>query len=76
MNLSQLSVGDTVYLVSFDCSSSERKQLLSFGFTPNTAITLVRKSPFGDPLEFRLRGFDVSLRKAQAEMIEVRSCGC
>ncbi len=76
MNLSELIVGDTVYLISYHGSSSERKQLLSFGFTPNTPITLIRKSPFGDPLEFRLRGFDVSLRKAQAELIEVSYCGC
>lgn len=46
-------------------------RLLEMGFVPGTAVTLVKKAPFGDPLEFQVRGCHVSLRAAEAAEIAV-----
>lgn len=46
-------------------------RLLEMGFVPGVEVALVKRAPFGDPLELRLRGYHVSLRRAEARMIEV-----
>lgn len=45
-------------------------RLLEMGFVPGTVVTLVKRAPFGDPLELRVRGAHVSLRRAEAARIE------
>lgn len=69
--LSTISVGDFAIIDSLKCSIEQRKLLLSMGFTPSTEVQLVRIAPLGDPLEFSLRGFNVSLRKSEADVIKV-----
>ena len=44
-------------------------RLLEMGFVPGTVVTLVKRAPFGDPLEFQVRGCHVSLRAAEAGCI-------
>lgn len=44
-------------------------RLLEMGFVPGTIVTLVKRAPFGDPLEFQVRGCHVSLRAAEAGCI-------
>jgi len=44
-------------------------RLLEMGFVPGTMVTLVKRAPFGDPLEFQVRGCHVSLRAAEAGCI-------
>jgi ferrous iron transport protein A len=46
-------------------------RLLEMGFVPGTPVTLVKRAPFGDPLEFQVRGCHVSLRAAEAAQIAV-----
>ncbi len=48
-----------------------RRKLLSMGLTPGTAFRMVRAAPLGDPVEIELRGFRLSLRKAEAEALLV-----
>lgn len=45
-------------------------RLLEMGFVPGTTVALVKRAPFGDPLEFQVRGCHVSLRRAEAAQIE------
>jgi Fe2+ transport system protein FeoA len=49
-----------------------RRRLMEMGLCNGTEVTVVRKSPFGDPIEIRLRGYHLSLRKQQARCVRVR----
>ena len=71
MTLDQLQIAEAAIVQQLNCSSAQRKQLLSMGFTPGTRIELIRRAPLGDPLEFHLRGYHVSLRSSEAQQIEV-----
>ena len=54
-----------------------RRRLLEMGLTPGAAVTLRKRAPLGDPLELSLRGYELSLRTADAQYIEVevgRTC--
>lgn len=46
-----------------------RQRLLAMGLTPNTSFTLIRRAPLGDPIEIRIRGFLLSLRKSEANIL-------
>jgi ferrous iron transport protein A len=48
-----------------------RRRLMDMGVTRGVEIKTVKVSPLGDPVEYRLRGYSLSLRKSEAEMIEV-----
>ena len=48
-----------------------RKKLLALGLLPGTPVTVIRVAPLGDPIEIRVRGFNLCLRKAEASAIEV-----
>ncbi|EEW23908.1 FeoA family protein [Rhodobacter ferrooxidans] len=51
-----------------------RQKLLSMGLTPGTRLRLVNIAPLGDPIMIELRGFRLSLRKAEAEALEIEGC--
>ncbi len=51
--------------------SEIRKNLLELGFLPGTLITRLRAAPMSDPIEFRIRGYSISLRKRDADLIVV-----
>jgi len=72
MNLKQLSVGDSGRVVGFgEGSKTYRRKLLSLGLTPGTELTVTRCAPMGDPVEIRVRGFSLSLRKDEAASLLV-----
>ena len=48
-----------------DCDRAVRKKLLSFGLTPETSLEIIRTAPLGDPIEVKVRGFLLSLRKKE-----------
>ena len=50
-----------------------RRRLLEMGFCNGAAVEVVRRAPLGDPIEFRLRGYHLSLREEQAKNVLVRS---
>ncbi|MDT8853568.1 FeoA family protein [Paracoccaceae bacterium Fryx2] len=51
-----------------------RQKLLSMGLTPGTRLRLVGVAPLGDPIMIEVRGFRLSLRKAEAEALEIEGC--
>ena len=53
-------------------SGTMKRRLIDMGLTPGTCVTLVKIAPFGDPMELSLRGYEMSLRKADAAQITVR----
>ena len=53
-------------------NTSLRRRLLDMGLTLNTEVSLVREAPFGDPIELEVRGYSLTIRKSDAQLIEVK----
>lgn len=70
--LDRLGAGCRVSVVAVGGDSSLRRRLLEMGFCPGVKVTLVRRAPLGDPIEFRLRGYHLSLRDEQAKFVQVQ----
>lgn len=69
-SLKMLSAGDSGRIVGFDNSGKAyRKRLLAMGLTPGTEFTVTRFAPMGDPVEIKIRGFSLSLRKSEADVV-------
>ena len=71
MKLSELAVGASAVVREFPKTGSTSIRLREMGLLVGTRISLVRTAPLGDPLEFKLRGYHLSLRKSEAEHILV-----
>lgn len=52
-----------------------RRRILEMGMVPGVEIEVIRKAPLGDPVEFRVKGYNLSFRKAEAELVVVRPLG-
>ena len=71
-SLKMLASGDSGRIVGFDrAGSAYRKKLLAMGLTPGTEFTITRFAPMGDPVEIKLRGFSLSLRKNEASVLMI-----
>jgi ferrous iron transport protein A len=69
-NLKTLAIGDHGKIIGFDKSGKAyRKRLLAMGLTPGTEFTVTRFAPLGDPVEIRIRGFSLTLRKNEAAVL-------
>jgi len=70
ISLKTLSVGDSGRILGFDQNGGAyRKKLLAMGLTPGTSFTITRFAPMGDPVEIKVRGFALSLRKDEASVL-------
>jgi ferrous iron transport protein A len=75
MFLSQTKPGQIVQIVAIAGRSSFRRRLMELGLVPGTRVELVRVAPLGDPVELLVRGASLSIRKAEAGVIEVATAG-
>ena len=72
LHLKQLKVGDLGKVIGFEPSGrAYRKRLLAMGLTPGTPFCVTRFAPMGDPVEIKLRGFALTLRKDEAEILQI-----
>jgi ferrous iron transport protein A len=71
MKLSELAVGASAVVRDFPKTGPGFLRLREMGLLAGTRVTLVRTAPLGDPLEVKLRGYHLSLRKSEAEQILV-----
>ncbi|SOB93713.1 FeoA family protein [Rhodobacter maris] len=72
--LKDMKVGETGRVLGLrPGAGSYRKKLLSMGLTPGALFTVQRVAPMGDPVEIAVRGFRLTLRKAEADAIEVET---
>jgi len=72
MQIGELSVGQTARVTGYrQADRAYRHKLLRMGLTKGVHLRLVRRAPMGDPVELELRGFHLTLRKAEAEALEV-----
>jgi ferrous iron transport protein A len=69
--LSTLRTGDRATVLEVDVSTPVGRRLLDLGFIPETEVRVVRRSPFGDPIAFYLRGCQLCLRRSEAARILV-----
>lgn len=72
MQIKDLKVGDSARVVGFgEGGQAYRRKLLSMGLTPGAELSVKRVAPMGDPVEIVVRGFALSLRKAEADALNV-----
>ncbi|MCI8490888.1 MAG: ferrous iron transport protein A [Lachnospiraceae bacterium] len=69
--LKETSLGETVKVVKLSGEGPVRRRIMDMGITKGAEIYVRKVAPFGDPVEVTVRGYELSLRKADAEMIEV-----
>ncbi|KSU62742.1 iron transporter FeoA [[Bacillus] enclensis] len=67
--LCQLQEGMSVQIISMDLTGVMRRRLLDLGFVPGNVVTVVNKSPLGDPIAFRVSGTVIALRKEESSNI-------
>lgn len=64
--------GDTVKVVKIHGEGAVRRRIMDMGITKNVELYIRKVAPLGDPVEVTVRGYELSLRKADVEMIEVQ----
>ncbi|HEY8419587.1 MAG TPA: ferrous iron transport protein A [Clostridia bacterium] len=71
MTLEQLKAGQSCKVKQITAQGMLKRKLLEMGITPGTEIVLRKIAPLGDPIQINLRGYDLSIRKADAKNIAV-----
>lgn len=70
--LKDAKIGQTVTVVKVHGEGAVRRRIMDMGITKRVEIFVRKVAPLGDPIEINVRGYELSLRKADAEMIEVQ----
>ena len=69
--LKDLKVGQSGKVVKIHGEGALKRRIMDMGITKGVLITVRKVAPLGDPMELHLRGYELSLRKADAEMVEI-----
>ena len=69
--LKDVKIGGTATVLKLHGEGPIRRRIMDMGITKGVSVYVRKVAPFGDPLELTVRGYELSLRKADAEMIEV-----
>lgn len=73
IKIEELKPGDTAEIIGYDSKDKTyRQKILSMGLTRGTQITVKKAAPLGDPVEIEVRGFSLSLRKHEAQVLSLR----
>jgi Fe2+ transport system protein FeoA len=75
LSLDRLAVGGQGRIVAVTGETRLRRRLLEMGLSPGVMVTCVRRAPLGDPIEFQVRGYHLSLRANQAALVAVHGGG-
>ena len=68
--LKEARIGQTVRVKKLNGESAVKRRIMDMGITKGTEVYIRKVAPLGDPIEVTVRGYELSLRKADAEMIE------
>lgn len=71
--LKESKVGDTVRVVKLHGEGAVKRRIMDMGLTKGVDVQVRKVAPLGDPIEVTVRGYELSIRKADAEMIEVEN---
>lgn len=69
--LKEIQPGDTATVQKLHGEGALKRRIMDMGITKGTQIFVRKKAPLGDPLEITIRGYELSIRKSEAESIEV-----
>ena len=69
--LKEVKVGETVKVVKLHGEGAVKRRIMDMGLTKDTEVHVRKVAPLGDPVEVTVRGYELSIRKADAEMIEI-----
>ena len=69
--LKDAKIGDTVRVVKLHGEGAVKRRIMDMGLTKGVEVYIRKLAPLGDPIEITVRGYELSLRKADAEMIEI-----
>ena len=70
--LKEAKIGDTVTVVKLHGKGAAKRRLMDMGITTGVSVFIRKVAPLGDPVEVTLREYELSLRKADAQMIEIQ----
>ena len=71
INLKEAKIGETVRVVKIHGEGAIKRRIMDMGLTKGVEVYIRKVAPLGDPIEVTVRGYELSLRKADAEQIEV-----
>ena len=71
MTLREVKIGDTVTVKKLTGEGAVKRRIMDMGLTKGVKVTVRKVAPLGDPIEVTVRGYELSIRKADAEMVEV-----
>ncbi len=71
MTLTELPIGKDARVIAVSGTGSITRRLLEMGVIPGVTVQVVKMAPFGDPIEIRVRGYSLAMRKSEADAIEV-----
>ncbi len=72
MTLEEVAIGQTCTVIKVNGEGKIRRRLFDMGVTEGTEIFVRKRAPLGDPIEITLRGYELSLRKDEAGLVEVK----
>ncbi len=72
MNLKEVKIGETVTVVKLMGEGAIKRRIMDMGITKGVEVTVRKVAPLGDPIQVSVRGYELSIRKADAENIEVK----
>ncbi len=70
--LRDVKIGETATVVKLHGEGAVKRRIMDMGITRNTEVFVRKVAPLGDPIEVNVRNYELSIRKADAEMIEVQ----
>ena len=71
MTLKELKPGQQAIIMSIGEKGSMRRRIMDMGMTPGATVKVIKVAPLGDPIEVNIRGYELSLRKDEANQIQV-----
>ncbi len=72
-SLNDLKPGQKGVVVSIDTMGALKRRLVDMGITPGVVIMIRKVAPLGDPIEINLRGYELTIRKSEAQSIKIKS---
>jgi Fe2+ transport system protein FeoA len=69
--LTHVPIGSTAHVVAVNGSSPITRRLMEMGVIPGVRLEVLKTAPFGDPIEVRVRGYNLAMRRSEADAIEV-----
>lgn len=70
--LRECAVGETVVVAKITGEGALRRRMMDMGITKGTEVTIRKVAPLGDPIEVTVRGYELSIRRSEAEQIQVQ----